>query len=71
MTNEQLVFLVAQKDPKEEKIVTDDLYTVGTISKIKQLIKLPGNIIRVLVEGMERGEIQSFITEKTIYTSRS
>lgn len=64
MTNEQLVFLVAQKDPKEEKIVTDDLYTVGTISKIKQLIKLPGNIIRVLVEGMERGEIQSFINEK-------
>ncbi|MCT4542068.1 MAG: endopeptidase La [Vallitalea sp.] len=63
MTNEQLIFLVAQKDASDEEPTIDNLYNIGTISKIKQLIKLPGNIIRVLVEGLERGEIQNFISE--------
>lgn len=64
MTNEQLVFLVAQKDAKEEEPLVDNLYKFGTISKIKQLIKLPGNIIRVLVEGLDRGEIKNIISEE-------
>lgn len=63
MTNQQLIFLVAQKDAKEDEPSTDDLYKIGTISKIKQLIKLPGNIIRVLVEGLDRGEIKKFVFE--------
>ncbi|MCT4685879.1 endopeptidase La [Vallitalea sp.] len=64
MTNEQLVFLVAQKDAKEEEPLVDNLYKFGSISKIKQLIKLPGNIIRVLVEGLDRGEIKNIISEE-------
>ncbi|GKX28114.1 Lon protease [Vallitalea longa] len=64
MTNQQLIFLVAQKDAKEDEPLTDNLYKIGTISKIKQLIKLPGNIIRVLVEGLERGEINKFVFEE-------
>ncbi|GMQ59477.1 endopeptidase La [Vallitalea sediminicola] len=64
MTNEQLVFLVAQKDAKEEEPLVENLYKFGTISKIKQLIKLPGNIIRVLVEGLDRGEIKNIISEE-------
>lgn len=69
MTDEQLVFLVAQKDAEEEEPLIDNLYKFGTISKIKQLIKLPGNIIRVLVEGLERGEIKNIISEEPFIMS--
>lgn len=63
MVDDQLVFLVAQKKIDVETPGLDDLYECGTISRIKQLIKLPGNIIRVLVEGLDRGKIQTLIDE--------
>lgn len=63
MVDDQLVFLVAQKKIDIETPGLDDLYECGTISRIKQLIKLPGNIIRVLVEGLDRGKIQTLIDE--------
>ncbi|MCX7922678.1 MAG: endopeptidase La [Clostridia bacterium] len=57
MINNQLIFLVAQKDAKTDTPGEDDIFTVGTISKVKQLLKLPGDTIRVLVEGISRAEI--------------
>lgn len=60
MINNQLVFLVAQKDAKSDLPGEDDVFTVGTISKVKQLLKLPGDTIRVLVEGISRAEICEF-----------
>jgi ATP-dependent Lon protease len=57
MTNNQLIFLVTQKDARNESPNVDDLYSVGTISKVKQLLKLPGDTIRVLVEGLTRAQI--------------
>lgn len=53
----QEVFLVAQKDLRVEKPGYDDLFTVGTISKIKQILKMPGDTYRVLVEGKKRAAI--------------
>lgn len=60
MINNQLIFLVAQKDAKNDSPAEDDIYNVGTISKVKQLLKLPGDTIRVLVEGISRAEIGEF-----------
>ncbi|MCX7748179.1 MAG: endopeptidase La [Clostridia bacterium] len=60
MINNQLIFLVAQKDAKNDSPGEEDIYKVGTISKVKQLLKLPGDTIRVLVEGISRAEIGDF-----------
>lgn len=57
MINNQLIFLVAQKDESNNDPDEDDIYKVGTISKVRQLVKLPGDTIRVLVEGLSRAEI--------------
>ena len=60
MVNNQLIFLVAQKDAKNDFPVEEDIFSVGTISRVKQLLKLPGDTIRVLVEGISRAEISEF-----------
>ena len=57
MANDQMVFLVAQKDSEIEDPKIEDLYTVGTIAEIKQLVNLPGDVIRVLAEGRRRAEL--------------
>ncbi|MFO7154363.1 MAG: endopeptidase La [Caldicoprobacter oshimai] len=62
MINDQELFLVTQKDAKMDDPGFDDIYHVGTVSKIKQLLKLPGDTIRVLVEGLKRGRIVKCIS---------
>jgi len=57
MINNQLIFLVTQKDARNDFPGEEDIYKVGTISKVKQLLKLPGDTIRVLVEGINRAEV--------------
>lgn len=61
MMGEQKLFLVAQKEPEKEEPVEDDLYKTGIIVEVKQVIKLQNNIVRVLVEGLERAELSSLI----------
>ncbi len=61
MKDGQVIFLIAQKHAHIESPNTnEDLYLEGTITKIKQLIKLPNKIVRVLVEGVDRGQIVEF-----------
>ncbi|HOS70210.1 MAG TPA: endopeptidase La [Bacillota bacterium] len=67
MINDQLIFLVTQKDAHTDLPTVEDFYEVGTISKIKQLLKLPGDTIRVLVEGINRAEIKDIISEDTYF----
>ena len=50
MIGEQKVFLVAQRNPEVEEPEAEDLYQIGTIARIKQLVKIPGGLIRVMVE---------------------
>jgi len=59
MLKNQEIFLVPQKDSKLENPTKDDLMKIGTICVIRQLLKLPGNTVRVLVEGISRGRIIS------------
>ncbi len=65
MISDQKVFLVTQKDGEGDDPSFDDLYKMGTIAIVKQLIKLPNNIIRVLIEGKMRGELIGFTDEET------
>ncbi|HYF84495.1 MAG TPA: endopeptidase La [Clostridia bacterium] len=67
MIGDQLIFLVTQKDAHTDLPDTEDFYEVGTISKIKQLLKLPGDTIRVLVEGISRAKIQEIISEEAYF----
>ena len=60
MLHDQKIFLVTQKDPEKEEPGLEDVYKVGTIAVVKQVVKLPKGVLRVLVEGQERGELVSF-----------
>lgn len=63
MLHDQKIFLVTQKDPEVETPGLLDLYQIGTIAYIKQVVKLPQNLLRVLVEGVERAEVLSLEQE--------
>lgn len=63
MVMNQYIFLAAQKDENTDLPTPEDFYHVGTIGKIKQMLKLPGDSIRVLVEGVCRGRIEEIIFE--------
>ena len=60
MAGDQLIYLVTQRDSQVSEPGIEDLYTVGTIAKVKQIIKMPGKILRVQVEGLEKAIINSF-----------
>ena len=66
MMEEQKIFLAAQKDVEQEEPGIDDLYQVGIIAEVKQVIKMQNNIVRILVEGKERAKLESFV-ETTEY----
>lgn len=57
MIDDQKVFLVTQKNPDDENPSQEQLHQIGTVSAVKQLVKLPGGLIRVMVEGLYRGEL--------------
>ena len=68
MINDQLIFLVAQKDASSDSPDVDDIYSIGTISKVKQLLKLQGDTIRVLVEGISRAEIKNVVQKEPFFS---
>lgn len=59
MMENQEILLVTQKDPRLEDPAKGDIYEMGTVCTIRQLLKLPGNTVRVLVEGTVRGKVLS------------
>lgn len=69
MNSEQLIFLSTQKDIKIDEPKPEDVYTFGTVSKIKQIMKLQNGNIRILVEGIARGKIVKITDEKTHFVA--
>ncbi len=67
MINDQLIFLVAQKDASSDSPDIDEIYSIGTVSKVKQLLKLQGDTIRVLVEGINRAEIKDIVQKEPFF----
>ena len=63
MMDEQKIFLVAQRDVEQEEPGIEDLYHIGIIAEVRQVIKLQNNIVRVLVEGTERAQLSAFVSQ--------
>jgi len=64
MAGEKQIMLVAQKSAQEDDPKLEDLYSIGTLSTILQLIKLPDGTLKVLVEGNKRASIESLKSEE-------
>lgn len=69
MESDRRVVLVTQKDPLIEEPKPDDLYTVGVIAEVRQILRAPDGVTRVLVEGKERVAITSAVLESDKKTS--
>ena len=68
MMHQQMIFLATQKDENTDLPTGDDFYHVGTIAKIKQMLKLSGDTVRVLVEGINRGRIKEILYEVPFFS---
>jgi ATP-dependent Lon protease len=68
MVEDHLIFLTTQKDVSIDDPAEEDLYRIGTLTKVKQMLKLPNGTIRVLVEGLKRAEIVSFQDGEDYYS---
>ena len=67
MLDDQKIFLVAQRKVDVDDPGVDDIYHVGTIAQIKQVLKLPGDNIRVLVEGRSRAILRAVTQEEPYF----
>ncbi|WP_432806345.1 endopeptidase La [Lederbergia citrisecunda] len=70
MMNDHLIFLATQKDVAIDEPVEDDLYKMGTLTKVKQMLKLPNGTIRVLVEGLTRARFTSLSNQGTYLSAK-
>jgi len=63
MIRDRIIFLATQKEAQTDEPGEDDVFQIGTVAEVKQLLKLPGGTIRVLVEGIARAKARSFISD--------
>lgn len=71
MLEDRKILLSAQKETETDSPTAEDIFNVGTVAEIKQLLKLPGGTMRVLVEGISRGRITEFIAEEPYFKVRT
>ena len=67
MLNDEEIFLAMQKEIELDNPTESDISRIGTVCKIKQIIKMPGDTIRVLVEGKYRAEIEEYIENENYF----
>ncbi|GAA3408394.1 endopeptidase La [Paenibacillus hodogayensis] len=67
MVDDEMILLCSQSEINIEEPQKDDIYQVGTISKVRQMLKLPNGTIRVLVEGVMRAEIVEYVANTEYY----
>jgi len=67
MEHDKKIFLVAQKDAGQDDPAPEDIYRIGTISTILQLLKLPDGTVKVLVEGGERARVEAFVDDDEFF----
>ncbi|MES1038016.1 MULTISPECIES: endopeptidase La [Peribacillus] len=70
MVEDHLIFLTTQQDVSLDEPAEEDLFTMGTLTKVKQMLKLPNGTIRVLVEGLNRAEVIEFYDYETHYGAK-
>ncbi len=71
MLEDHMILLATQMDTQIDDPAAEDIYTVGTVARVKQMMKLPNGTIRVLVEGIERAKIISFMEEDDWFEVRA
>ena len=69
MDKDKQIFLVAQKDATVDEPEQDDIYRIGTIATVLQLLKLPDGTVKVLVEGTQRAEIKDFVDNDEFFVA--
>jgi ATP-dependent Lon protease len=67
MVEDSMILLCSQSEMNIEEPSKEDIYRIGTIAKVRQMLKLPNGTIRVLVEGVVRAEITDFLTNEDYY----
>ncbi|MFD0674382.1 endopeptidase La [Cohnella sp. GCM10027633] len=67
MVDDHMILLCSQSEINIEEPTQDDIYRVGTIAKVRQMLKLPNGTIRVLVEGVNRAEIEQYLPNDNYY----
>jgi len=67
MLHDREIFLATQKDSQLDDPEIEDIYEIGTVVEIKQLLKLPGGTLRVLVEGLHRGKVIKYLESEAFY----
>lgn len=67
MTKQSDIVLVAQKDAKTNTPTMEDIYKIGTVGSIIQLLRLPDGTVKVLIEGKRRVEVNKFLAEESFY----
>ncbi len=70
MKSDQMIFAVMQKDASVDAPTIDDLHPVGCLARIKQIIKLPGNLVRVLITGEQRGELDYLVSVSPYFSAQ-
>ena len=70
MENDKQILLVAQKSASQDEPEIDDVYRMGTVANILQLLKLPDNTVKVLVEGNQRARIVHFLNSEEYFTAQ-
>ena len=71
MSTDKNILLVSQKDANDDDPATDEIYTVGTVATILQLLKLPDGTVKVLVEGGERAKIIRYIENDEFFEAEA
>lgn len=71
MDKDKQIFLVAQKDATVDEPEQDDIYRIGTIATVLQLLKLPDGTVKVLVEGTQRAQIEDFVDSEDFFVANA
>ena len=71
MSNDKKILLISQKDANDDDPATDDIFTVGTVATVLQLLKLPDGTVKVLVEGGERAKIIRYLDNEEFFEAEA
>lgn len=67
MVQDRIIFLATQKEAQTDEPGENDIYHTGTVAEVKQLLKLPGGTIRILVEGLARAKVVKFLEHEPYF----
>jgi len=67
LSRDRLIFLVAQKNSAEDNPTPDDIYRIGTVASIMRMLKLADGRVKILVQGLSKGEVENFLRERPFF----